>query len=246
MEQTSGAVNIFDVYSPKEISEYNRAGYSNGDIQRALDKQLEQSWQQAQNRSDPRQNASHTMVASQVNPNLIEWQLEVDSIIERVEHMLRGDDPVFQHGQLFWIKTKDPSKQIFNDEGVAEIIRVLSVYINRNTLMSNYSEEVINLKIYYLGREISDFIYCKYEKIGMNTLDKRKHYPMIVREICDQVHSAYLRALHGMERESLRKIINVNQTDTLGNHPYSQAVPTVPMRERSMLDPRRYLFGKYY
>jgi len=250
-------IDYREALSPQEIQNYQAQGYSTQDLQNAVDTQLQQNQVdtqlmhsfnniQQQTLMDPRNNASNTMVSSALMNNLVQWQLEVDSIIERIEHMLRGDKPVFRNGNLIWMPPENKMNQILNDEGVAEIIRLLSVYINRNTLLSNYREEVIDLKIYYLGRELSDLIYCKYEMIGMDTLEKRKYYPMIVREVVDQVHSAYLRALHGMERESLRKMVNVTQTDAMNNGMMNQGmVPMAPARERGMLNPMRLLFGKY-
>lgn len=46
---------------------------------------------------------------------------------------------------------------------------------------------------------------------------KFRHYPIIVLALTDSVHSTYLRALNGEERESLRRQINIHES--LNNNP---------------------------
>ncbi len=144
--------------------------------------------------------------------DLIRWQLELDNILERVEHLLRGDLLNFdQGGNLIWTKPEDQDDVLFNENGVQEILRMLSLYLNRNTILSNYDEETINYKVYDFGMELIDLIFMKYEQMGLDDKQKIKYYPMICREIIDVVHSAYLRALNGGERQSLREARHVSQ-----------------------------------
>lgn len=45
---------------------------------------------------------------------------------------------------------------------------------------------------------------------------KLRHYPMIVLQLIDTIHSTYLRALNGEERESLRKQMSIIQSLSSG------------------------------
>ena len=192
---------------------------------------------------DPRMNSSNSMFKSPTNENLIQWQLELDSILERIEHMLRGDVIKFEQGHMVWMKTTNPQYIIFNDHGVTEIMRILSMYLNRNTILSNYDEATINDKMLDLGKEIADLIFLKYDAMGLDTLEKRKLYPILTREIVDVVHSAYLRALHGGERQSLREARQVAQSEQI--QPNAMYPGFAPRKERSILNPLRWLGGKY-
>ncbi len=146
------------------------------------------------------------------NPDLIRWQLELDNILEKIEHLLRGDKLGFDAGgNVLWTKATDPEEMLFNDYGVQELLRVLCMYLNRNTILSNYDEETINIKVLDIGWEINDLIFMKYELMGLDNYHKIKNYPMIVRIIVDVVHSAYLRALNGGERQSLIEARHVSQ-----------------------------------
>lgn len=298
-------MQITDMLSQADIEKYKAQGYSEADILQAVKElqqesggqsQLAQSYNQAMQRQqlDARNFASNTLVSGQgLNQNLIQWQLELDSILERVEHMLRGDKPKFVNGSLIFIAPDNDEDSIFTDFGVSEIMRVLSMYLNRNTILSNYDEETINWKVLDFGNEIADLIYLKYEMmfsipsyqscarkvlnidilktnegwvvkegeefllIGKEhlslidaerrkqALEKRKLYPIIVRELVDCVHSAYLRALNGGERLSLHESRSVQQSETImpGVNFNMNGQPV--MRERSVLNPMRWLGGKY-
>ncbi len=224
-----------EVLSPQERQQYKAQGYTDAEIaqaeQEALREEsssLQQSYQQAlqQQSTDPRQFASNTLISGLQNQdNLIKWQLELDSILERVEHMLRGDKPEFINGNLIFVPPKDPKHIVLNDFGVSEIMRVLSMYVNRNTILSNYDEDTINWKVFDFGNEITDLFYLKYESMGLGSLEKRKLYPILVRELVDFVHSAYLRALHGGERTALREARQVTQSEIVNPMMQSGQMP---------------------
>jgi len=239
-----------------EFQKYRDMGFSDTEIQQAINEvtqeeqsgtsNLQQSYARTQqvNQTLPQ---SNTLVAGQHNQdNLIKWQLELDSILERIEHILRGDKPTMENGNMIFTPPKNEKDAIFNDYGVAEIMRILTMYLNRNTILSNYDEDTINWKVLDFGFEISDLIFLKYEEMGLDTLEKRKRYPMIIRELVDTIHSSYLRALNGGERDSLRQARQITQSENIiGN-----GMPNMNMgggypRERSALNPMRYIKGKY-
>lgn len=238
-----------------DVQKLRKAGYKDSDIRQAMqeyaqeqeekESDLENSYNRAVEMSENVPNASNTLVAGQMNQdNLIKWQLELDSILERVEHILRGDKPQMKNGSMLWIMPTKDQEMIFNDYGVSEIMRILTMYLNRNTILSNYDEDTINWKVFDFGNEISDLIFLKYEEMGLNTLEKRKRYPMIVRELVDTIHSSYLRALNGGERDSLRQARNITQSETImQGQSFHNGQPI--MKERSLVNPMRYFKGRF-
>lgn len=282
-----------------EIDKYKSQGFSENDIMQAIqelvqeskqkqpiqnnESVLQQSYAQAVQRQqqDVRQFASNTLISGQgLNQNLVQWQLELDSILERVEHMLRGDMPKFVNGSMIFVSPDTSEQKIFTNFGVAEVMRILSMYLNRNTILSNYDEPTINWKVYDFGNEVADLIFLKYEvmfatmtyeeckeKLGWGNipwnqlsqeqllflekekrtqaLEKRKLYPMIVRELVDVVHSSYLRALNGEERRSLHEARQVSQSETITPGVQFNMNGQPVMKERSLLNPARYIRGKY-
>lgn len=155
--------------------------------------------------------------------NLIQWQLELDNILERIENLLRGhvltDDG---NGNIDFRPPEDKSLVILNEYGVQLVMNFISFYMNRNTILSNYKEERINEILRSVGHTLSDVFYINYEKMGLDCVEKRSRYPLLVESILNVVESAYLRALHGEERDSLRKARIVNQTQSL-SPPLAQA-----------------------
>jgi hypothetical protein len=240
--------------SRNDVEDLKKQGYSEQEIQIAL-KEIEQeelrgSYGQVQQRrtSDPRQNSQISSFSTRVDDNLIRWQLELNDILERAEHILKGDVPTFENGNIMWKDNPNPDSNPINAIGVQEIMKVLAMYVNRNTILSDYSNEEINIKVYDFGREVNNLVFMRYDDFGMDSEEKKKGYPILVREIVDMVHSAYKRALDGAEKRSLREMINVSQSTntsaqlgsgvTINNQGQAQ-------RERGLLNPMRYVKGKY-
>lgn len=155
--------------------------------------------------------------------DIVRWQLDLSQELERIEHLLRGHVLMrTNEGDEIWVEPVSDNQKPFNEHGVQIIMNAISFYINKNTILSNYNETTINMKMENLGNDIADIIYLKYEEMGMNTPEKKRMYFIIVREIVDTIHSAYLRALGGEERSSLRRIMNISQID---NSPHSPLMP---------------------
>jgi len=216
--------------------------------------------------TNPMAQSSPTMFSYKPDENLIKWQLDLSELLERAEHILRGDTLKFVEGHQIWVRPKDEDDQILNDSGIQEVMRIMAMYINRNTILSNYGEDTINEKVYDFGKELSNLFFMKYEVFGWypdiketdtseqkmqkmkSALEKRKNYYMLVREMVDIVHSAYLRALHGGERQSLREARQVTQTEPLLGHAGVGGMNfnINPQRqERSIINPMRLIKGKY-
>jgi len=84
--------------------------------------------------------------------------------------------------------------------------------------------------------------------MGMDTEEKRKNYEMLVTEIKDIVHDTYKRALDGAEKRSLREMITVSQqTSTNSNigNGFGVNQQGQVSKERGLLNPMRYVRGKY-
>jgi len=240
--------------SQKEVEDLKSQGYSESEIQQAM-KEIEKEdlqgsygeVQQTKSR-DPRQNSQMSSFATRQDDNIIRWQLELNDILERAEHILRGDVPKFIDGQVVWQNNPAPEKNTLNEVGVQECMKILAMYVNRNTILSDYTNEEINFKVFDFSRAVNNLVFMRDYEYGLDTEEKRKNYEMLVTELKDIVHSAYKRALDGAEKRSLREMITVSQQTstssqlgggiTLNNN--GQAV-----KERGMLNPLRYVKGKY-
>lgn len=236
----------------KDLEDLKKQGFSDAEIQTALkeieQEELQSSYSKTQTRQDPRQNSQISSFATRQDQDLIRWQLELNDILEKAEHILKGDIPVFRDGYSIWEKNPHPENNALNEVGVAECMKILCLYVNRNTILSDYTNDEINVKVYDFGRALNNLIFMRDWEFGLDTDEKRKSYEMLVTQLKDIVHSAYKRALDGAEKRSLREMINVTQatntSSTLGSgvtiNNQGQAV-----KERGLLNPLRYVKGKY-
>lgn len=195
------------------------------------------------------------------NENIIQWQLDLAEQLDNIGHSLRGhvigvDE---ETGGSCWKDPEDRADVLFTEYGVQEFLRYLLQYLNKNTILSNYDEETINLKVYDAGYILGDLVFTRYEKFFHTSSrediliefpelnnepreirervirglqhdeikEKMKHFETAIKPLIDAIHSSYLRALHGGERESLRSARILTQTESpmsMGN-PMQQMIP---------------------
>ena len=115
--------------SQNDMQSLMHEGYSTAEINEAL-REVEREELQtsfgATQRTDPRTFARHSQFSPQIQDNLIKWQLELDNILERAEHILKADILKFKDGNLIWLPNPKPQDNILNDYGVSEVMRILS------------------------------------------------------------------------------------------------------------------------
>ena len=156
--------------SNEEIQKLKAQGFTDNEIQEAL-KEVDSS---PQSSILPVPQPMHPMNEAgmrassfyhQPSENLIKWQLELNDILERAEHILREDIVMIRDGTMSWEINPDSNRKIFNEYGVQEIMRTLSMYINRNTILADYENQEIKDKVYDFGVELNNLIFMKYEHI---------------------------------------------------------------------------------
>lgn len=213
--------------------------------------------------------------------NLIQYQLETDKILERIEHFLKGDtirfneagtyfdaptknvlakvrkDPIsgityyiqeekdsmsssevkrnilvkiinkngdevnvmerdsklilgkmknikLQNLGFKYVEVVDDEKKPLNEYGVAEFMRIISMYVTKETFLSYYTEERIFEIMADLGDAMNNFLYCNYEKMGMDSKFKESKYTIMIINILHTIESCYRRAIGGAEQYNLR------------------------------------------
>lgn len=235
--------------SPEDYNKLKKEGYSDAEIEEAIYRMEEQDLSPSQqDNQNPRNNSNISSFSTREDENLIKWQLELNDILERAEHILKGDIPTFENGNIVWKDNPEPEKNCLNKEGVQAIMKILAMYVNRNKILSDYSNKEINLKVFDFARTLNNLIFMKDVEYGMDTQDKRKEYDMLVNELKDIIHDTYKRALEGSEKRSLREMITISQASStsanLGNMEYNPQGQ--PARTRGLLNPLRYTQGKYY
>ena len=158
-----------------------------------------------------------TMFQGEEDQNLVRYQLDIEKELLRIERLLRKQIAVRDSkGNIIF--QDNPDNQLFNEKGVTEILNILSWYLSKSLILSCYDDRQINKIMEQFGEELIDFIYTNMEDFGMDTPDKKKHYPMVTMNIINVVDATYRRALNGRELDSLKTARIVNQTEPLGKN----------------------------
>jgi len=170
--------------------------------------------------------------------NLVEWQLDFRAELEDIEHLLRSDILVRdRNGNEYWDRNPDKDVVVFNDRGVNEILKEIRMFLNKNTVLSNYKADEIRQRLKAFGHELRALIYNNYLEYGLNTDYKLNHFPMIVITILSMVESAYRRALNGEERRDLNQARVVNQNDPMNQMQMYPGMQMQQQKQRSLFKP---------
>lgn len=77
--------------------------------------------------------------------NLAESQLECETTLTKLYHQLRQDTfKVGEDGSVSWNEIEDKKKRRLTSDGLNRIIELISFYVNKENLLSNFSEDQIN------------------------------------------------------------------------------------------------------
>ena len=166
----------------------------------------------AETRNAELSQAMTSLSSEKSDDNFLHHQISTQELLEKHEHFYRGD---FQgrdeEGNLVWKKQKNKDLVTFNEFGVTSMMDIIARYIDKNTILSNYTEARINQIIAAIGKELILFILCNYDQIGMNTYFKKTKFRLVITTTCHTIESAYRRALDGQTMEELNQSKVVGQ-----------------------------------
>lgn len=116
------------------------------------------------------QNASHAaqLFLEEREKGLVDITLEVDTIKTEIYHLIKQDKLEVDGDSFVWKPLLDQKKRILSDEGVDRIMQVIHFYVNKNTLLSNFSEDQINRLMLRFVTELNDLILLKYQVLFYN------------------------------------------------------------------------------
>ena len=236
----------------QDIASLKARGFNDHEIKQAVEELEQEELQGGFNKAtqgmmnDPRANAIHSSFGAKPSDDIARWQLELNDILEKAEHTLRGDVVKFENQQLIWTDNPTPENNTLNANGVQICMKFLSMYVNRHTILADYTDEELRYKVLDCGKRFNNLIFLKSDEMGMDTEEKRKEYASLVGAMTDMVHSAYSRAKDGRERESYRKMISVQASSNGGMMGGGGVnINTGQPKTRGLLNPMRYIAGKY-
>jgi hypothetical protein len=118
-----------------------------------------------QNQNNTMRNQQELML-DEANRSMAKDQLDLSEELERIEHLLRGHVIEYdKEGNRVWTAPKDSDMIVLSEYGIHLILNTITWYINKNTLLSNYTEETILSKMEDFSTALADVIYMEYERI---------------------------------------------------------------------------------
>jgi len=238
--------------SQQDMADLKKQGYSDQEINKAMneverdDLQESAGGSSSSNRSNPTQASAFS---SKQMDDIAGKQLELNDILEQTEHILKGDIIIIENGKKDWKGNPHPEKNPLNEEGIRKVMLDLQSYINRHIILGDYDQRDINKIMRDYGRKINNLIFMKYEEMGMDTEEKRQEYQSLVINIVNLVYASYSRAKDGAERRSLREMINIQgqyqQQGMMAGSGGGVTVNANQQKQRGLLNPMRYIGGKY-
>ena len=234
----------------QEIAELKRLyNYSDEEISKAVGDLEKEQMQESSNPSgvDPRSNSQTSSFSSKNMDDIARYQLELNDLLEQTEHIFKGDVVVWANGMKIWKENPHPELNPLNEEGIRKVMLDLHNYINRHIILGDYEVNDINGIMRGYSKKVINFIFMKYEEMGMDTVEKRQEYTSLVTNIVNLVYASYSRAKDGAERRSLREMISIQQShQSMGNEVRQQQQGNSgSQRSRGVLNPMRYVAGKY-
>ena len=104
--------------------------------------QLEQAVHGMQDKNVQLNTALSSSNYGKQDPNLIQYQLDTDYILEKLEHFYRGDYIGFdKKNNQIWKSPSNKEMITFNEFGVSSLMEIVTKYIDKNTSLSYYPEE---------------------------------------------------------------------------------------------------------
>jgi hypothetical protein len=105
---------------------------------------------------------------------MISEQLDVSEILNNMYYLLKGyvlmQEP--KSGMMAWHKPENNDMIILSDYGVNYILGAVQWYVNKNTLLSNYEEEVILQKMEDFSTTLADNLFMDYENMFCQPTDE--------------------------------------------------------------------------
>ena len=135
---------------------------------------------------------------SEDEANFSKWQLDPDGTLEAIVHNLRGEKQKVDTGEWYSPRGSVP---LMNELGIQSVVSSIKFVINKDTALSNLTEndikDMCNRRGLYLADNLSSHLY----EYGIDP----RNFPTIVNDIMDNIYIYLRRAkegetLHGFQR----------------------------------------------
>lgn len=134
------------------------------------------------------------MGGNQMSEGLLEYQLEVQEIVEELMHSIKCEQLLVQpNGQKIW-KTTKGMKPMINNLGVTSLSSELKPRLTKIFVLSDLDEETINTMVIDLARTIKDDFYDNWDIYKIRDTSSASK---MLHLICDTYYATLRKAYLG-------------------------------------------------
>ena len=126
--------------------------------------------------------------------DILSYTLDNTSLLEKIEHQLRGETLVLKNGSYEWYQTGDPFMR--EEKGITDFINFLDSYIGKNAIFSAFDES--SMKRFLRDVYITIINWCENNHLRYGIDDLK--VGATIRRTVDMIELSIRRSLAGQER----------------------------------------------
>jgi hypothetical protein len=151
------------------------------------------------------------------------WQLSGIDVVEEIAHRFKGDNYDFTKNK--WVTHEE--MRLMADQGITEICGILSTFINKNLLLSNFNAAEIRLMFIDFEKSMTLQIEMNWERWGL----ERNDFDVVWLTICNTAWASLNRALNAGEKRFIesteqRRIISSEGNQSGSDNPLKK-IPVI-------------------
>lgn len=112
------------------------------------------------------QQAQQDLYLESQSQGMIKEQLDLREEIDRIANLLEGRSQILnpKTGKLEWKDPENTDDILLSPAGIKLVLNMVSWYLNKNTLLSNFDEKTILGKMEDISTSLADALFMSYEK----------------------------------------------------------------------------------
>lgn len=122
----------------------------------------------------------------------IRWKVDPEDTIDEICHFLNGDS--WDNEEEKWVVNRNPDLMLVNSRGIRAIETKLRSVLNKNVVLSNLEEEMINQIAMNSAINMIKLIYTSHDQFAID----KKNFDLVIEIIDNNVYSALRRAARGL------------------------------------------------
>ena len=172
--------------------------------------------------------AQQHVVMGHTSEGALQYQLESQEIIERVEHILNGEVEQLNPkiNKVEWVRKRTP---MVNEKGINMILGYLTIYVGgtKTYALSDLDAEYIQNEVIDIGRNIKAELYDNWNEYEVHNTSVASY---IINIVCSSVYAVLKKGENANYLNFLRTTQNIQDVT------HHQHIQQAPQQKKSFMD----------